>query len=152
MMLKTDSISTKLTLDLLQVQWATIMNKEMTQGILSGSPDYIPGMMEKKKKQFCLSINAHRKISNNFILLIKSLKVILIVTRILFTALTGQMTQKLDQNLFKNQNFCMYHVIMYTLNQGTQMIQYTKNAYQILKLNNNTLVRCKYLCISTKKF
>ena len=63
----------------------------MTQDMSSGSPESKEISMVIKQKQFCPSINVLRKILNNSILFIQRMRVILIISRILFNALSGLM-------------------------------------------------------------
>ena len=152
MMPNMDSILIKLTLDLPQVLKALMVRQKMTLGMSNGSPEQAARKMVKNIKQFCKAINAHRTTSINFIPLIQSIKVILISGRILSNALNGLMTQNLDQIGLQRQNLFIRHVIMYTINQGTQAIPCTRNAYQIQKLSNNILVHFMHECIITKKY
>ena len=154
MMVRVDSISIKPIFNQPQASQIVIQRQEMTQGMSSGLQDTIYLNLKSMiiKEQLCLCINAPRKTLRNFILLIKSGKAILINSMNLFTALIGQMIQNSGRISINFQNLCMYHVIMYTMIMFIQMIQSTKNAYQILKLNKNILVHQKQLCIITMRF
>ena len=150
MMHQKDSILIKLTLDLPLALSILNLRQEMTQGMSSGQLDY---QLIKRMKQFCLSINAPRKTQTNFILQNKIFRLynILIRVRNHFNALIGPMTQKLNQMEFNNQNFYMCHVIIYTHVGVIQTIQFMKNAYLTLKLNNNILNNWLYPYILMKK-